>query len=165
MQKSYLYFITIILLLPGCQLYMDPRNEPLMLITEEEWTDLKTELKTVNRELKTVKETNFEIETDPLQPPAAIPGSEKIGFIDTTTARLYGCRALTTLKMMHEGPYDYGIIAIKNRALSLGADMMVAGKMGEYKVGTTESNMTVSQFNVELYRCPDSAFEKELGNE
>ena len=154
MQKSYLYFITIILLLSGCQLYMDPRNEPLMLVTEEEWT-----------ELKTVKETNFEIETDPLQPPAAIPGSEKIGFIDTTTARLYGCRALTTLKMMHEGPYDHGIIAIKNRALSLGADMMVAGKMGEYKVGTAESNMTVSQFNVELYRCPDSAFEKELGNE
>ena len=88
MQKSYLYFITIILLLSGCQLYMDPRNEPLMLVTEEEWT-----------ELKTVKETNFEIETDPLQPPAAIPGSEKIGFIDTTTARLYGCRALTTLKI------------------------------------------------------------------
>ena len=165
MQKSYLYFITIILLLSGCQLYMDPRNEPLMLITEEEWTDLKTELKTVNRELKTVKETNFEIETDPLQPPAEIPGSEKIGFIDATTARLYGCRALTTLKMMHEGPYDHGIIAIKNRALSLGADMMVAGKMGEYKVGTNESNMTISQFNVELYRCPDSAFEKELGNE
>ena len=154
MQKSYLYFITIILLLSGCQLYMDPRNEPLMLVTEEEWT-----------ELKTVKETNFEIETDPLQPPAEIPGSEKIGFIDATTARLYGCRALTTLKMMHEGPYDYGIIAIKNRALSLGADMMVAGKMGEYKVGTAESSMTVSQFNVELYRCPDSAFEKELGNE
>ena len=154
MQKSYLYFITIILLLSGCQLYMDPRNEPLMLVTEEEWT-----------ELKTVKETNFEIETDPLQPPAEIPGSEKIGFIDATTARLYGCRALTTLRMMHEGPYDHGIIAIKNRALSLGADMMVAGKMGEYKVGTTESNMTVSQFNVELYRCPDSAFEKELGNE
>ena len=154
MQKSYLYFITIILLLSGCQLYMDPRNEPLMLVTEEEWT-----------ELKTVKETNFEIETDPLQPPAEIPGSEKIGFIDATTARLYGCRALTTLKMMHEGPYDHGIIAIKNRALSLGADMMVAGKMGEYKVGTTESNMTVSQFNVELYRCPESAFEKELGNE
>ena len=154
MQKSYLYFITIILLLPGCQLYMDPRKEPLMLVTEEEWT-----------ELKTVKETNFEIETDPLQPPSEIPGSEKIGFIDATTARLYGCRALTTLRMMHEGPYDHGIIAIKNRALSLGADMMVAGKMGEYKVGTTESNMTVSQFNVELYRCPDSAFEKELGNE
>jgi len=154
MQKSHLYFITIILLLSGCQLYMDPRNEPLMLVTEEEWT-----------ELKTVKETNFEIETDPLQPPAEIPGSEKIGFIDATTARLYGCRALTTLKMMHEGPYDYGIIAIKNRALSLGADMMVAGKMGEYKVGTAESNVTVSQFNVELYRCPDSAFEKELGND
>ena len=154
MHKSYLYFITIILLSPGCQLYMDPRKEPLMLVTEEEWT-----------ELKTVKETNFEIETDPLQPPSEIPGSEKIGFIDATTARLYGCRALTTLKMMHEGPYDYGIIAIKNRALSLGADMMVAGKMGEYKVGTAESNMTISQFNVELYRCPDSAFEKELGNE
>ena len=154
MHKSYLYFITIILLLSGCQLYMDPRNEPLMLVTEEEWT-----------ELKTVKETNFEIETDPLQPPAEIPGSEKIGFIDATTARLYGCRALTTLKMMHEGPYDHGVIAIKNRALSLGADMMVAGKMGEYKVGTAESNMTISQFNVELYRCPDSAFEKELGNE
>ena len=154
MQKSHLYFITIILLLSGCQLYMDPRNEPLMLVTEEEWT-----------ELKTVKETNFEIETDPLQPPSEIPGSEKIGFIDATTARLYGCRALTTLKMMHEGPYDHGVIAIKNRALSLGADMMVAGKMGEYKVGTAESNVTVSQFNVELYRCPDSAFEKELGND
>ena len=62
--------------------------------------------------------------------------------------------------MMHEGPYDHGI-ATKNRALSLGADMMVAGKMGEYKVGTAENKITISQFNVELYRCPDSAFEEE----
>ena len=67
--------------------------------------------------------------------------------------------------MMHEGPYDHGIIAIKNRALSLGADMMVAGKMGEYKIGSAESSTTVSQFNVELYRCPESAFEKEINNE
>ena len=70
---------------------MDPRNEPLMLITEEEWTDLKTELKTVNRELKTVKETTFEIETEPHQPPAAIPGSEKIGFIEYMVKKLLIC--------------------------------------------------------------------------
>ena len=67
--------------------------------------------------------------------------------------------------MMHEGPYDHGIIAVKNRALSLGADMMVAGKMGEYKLGTSESNITVSQFNVELYRCPESAFGEDKINE
>ena len=54
---------------------MDPRNEPLMLVTEEEWS-----------ELKTVKETNFEIEPDPVQPPPELPGSEKIGFVDATTA-------------------------------------------------------------------------------
>ena len=107
------------LFLTGCQFYMDPRAEPLMLVTEEEWS-----------ELQTVRETNFEIQTEPKQPPIAIAGSEKIGFIDATTARLYGCRSLTSLKMMFEGPYDYGVIAIKNRALSLGADMMVAGKMG-----------------------------------
>ena len=40
---------------------MDPRNEPLMLVTEEEWS-----------ELKTVK-TNFEIEPDPVQPPPELP--------------------------------------------------------------------------------------------
>ena len=125
MQKSHFY-LPILIILFGCQVYMDPRNEPLMLVTEEEWS-----------ELKTVKETNFEIEPDPVQPPPELPGSEKIGFIDATTARLYGCRALTKLKMMHEGPYDHGIIATKNRAL------------------------TVSQFNVELYRCPDSAFEED----
>ena len=153
MKKSHFY-LPILLILFGCQVYMDPRNEPLMLVTEEEWT-----------ELKTVKETNFEIEPDPVQPPPELPGSEKIGFIDATTARLYGCRALTNLKMMHEGPYDHGIIATKNRALSLGADMMVAGKMGEYKVGTAQNKITISQFNVELYRCPDSAFEEEKINE
>ena len=43
--------------------------------------------------------------------------------------------------------------------------MMVAGKMGEYKVGTEDSYMTISQFNVELYRCPESAFEEEKINE
>ena len=42
--------------------------------------------------------------------------------------------------------------------------MMVAGKMGEYKVGTAENKITISQFNVELYRCPDSAFEEERIN-
>ena len=148
------FFLAILILISGCQVYMDPRNEPLMLVTEDEWS-----------ELKTVKETNFEIEPDPVQAPPELPGSEKIGFIDATTARLYGCRALTTLKTMHEGPYDHGIIAIKNRALSFGADMMVAGKMGEYKVGTADSYMTISQFNVELYRCPESAFEEEKINE
>ena len=147
------FYLAILITLSGCQVYMDPRNEPLTLVTEEEWTKLKT-----------IKETNFEIEPDPVQPPPELPGSEKIGFIDATTARLYGCRALTTLKMMYEGPYDHGIIAIKNRALSFGADMMVAGKMGEYKVGTVDSNMTISQFNVGLYRCPDSAFEEEKIN-
>ena len=153
MQRSFIFLMSF-LTFTGCQVYMDPRNEPLMLVTEEEWS-----------ELKTVKETNFEIEPDPTQPPTELPGSEKIGFIDATTARLYGCRALTKLRMMHEGPYDYGIIAVKNRALSLGADMMVAGKMGEYKLGTSESNITVSQFNVELYRCPESAFEEDKINE
>ena len=153
MKKNFIYLL-FIFLFTGCQFYMDPRNEPLMLVTEEEWS-----------ELKTVKETNFEIEPDPVMPPPELPGSEQIGFIDATTARLHGCRALTTLKMMHEGPYDHGIIAIKNRALSLGADMMVAGKMGEYKIGTAENSTTVSQFNVELYRCPESAFEKEINNE
>ena len=148
------FYLAILILISGCQVYMDPRNEPLMLVTEDEWS-----------ELKTVKETNFEIEPDPVQAPPELPGSEKIGFIDATTARLYGCRALTTLKMMHEGPYDHGIIAIKNRALSFGADMMVAGKMGEYKVGPEDSYITISQFNVELYRCPESAFEEEKINE
>ncbi len=140
--------------LSGCQLYMDPREEPLMLVTEEEWS-----------EMKSVNETNFEIITEPKQPPIALPGSEEIGFIDATTARLYGCRALTTLKMMHEGPYDHGIIATKNRALSLGADMMVAGKMGEYKIGNTSASQIISQFIVELYRCPDAAFDEENKNE
>ena len=148
------FYLAILILISGCQVYMDPRNEPLMLVTEDEWS-----------ELKTVKETNFEIEPDPVQAPPELPGSEKIGFIDATTARLYGCRALTTLKMMHEGPYDHGIIAIKNRALSFGADMMVAGKMGEYKLGTSQGNQVISQFVVELYRCPDAAFEKENTNE
>ena len=57
--------------LSGCQLYMDPREEPLMLVTEEEWS-----------EMKSVKETNFEITTEPKQAPIALPGSEEIGFID-----------------------------------------------------------------------------------
>ena len=143
-----------LLILSGCQLYMDPREEPLKLVTEEEWS-----------EMKSVKETNFEISSEPKQPPIALPGSEDIGFIDATTARLYGCRSLTTLKMMHEGPYDHGIIATKNRALSLGADMMVAGKMGEYKIGNSASTQIISQFIVELYRCPDAAFEEENKNE
>ena len=52
MKKSHFY-LPILIFLFGCQVYMDPRNEPLMLVTEEEWS-----------ELKTVKETNFEIEQD-----------------------------------------------------------------------------------------------------
>ena len=49
MKKNFIYLV-FIFLFTGCQFYMDPRNEPLMLVTEEEWS-----------ELKTVKETNFEI--------------------------------------------------------------------------------------------------------
>ena len=51
------------------------------------------------------------------------------------------------------GPYDHGIIATKNRALSLGADMMVAGKMGEYKVGTAENKITISHL---MLNCTDA---------
>ena len=147
----------ILFILSGCQVYMDPRQEPLKIVTEKEWDDLKSDKENL--------ETQFEIESKPKMPPVAIPGSEDIGFIDATTARLYGCRALTTLKMMYEGPYDHGIIATRNRAFSLAADMMVAGKMGEYKLGTSQGNQVISQFVVELYRCPDAAFEKENTNE
>ena len=149
--------LLIFFILTGCQVYMDPRQEPLKIVTEKEWDDLNAE--------KDNLETKLEIETKPKMPPVALPGSEKIGFIDATTARLYGCRALTTLKMMYEGPYDHGIIATRNRAFSLAADMMVAGKMGEYKLGTSAGNQVISQFVVELYRCPDAAFEKEQINE
>ncbi len=149
--------LLIFIILTGCQVYMDPRQEPLKIVTEKEWDDLNSEKENL--------ETKFEIETKPKMPPVALPGSEKIGFIDATTARLYGCRALTTLKMMYEGPYDHGIIATRNRAFSLAADMMVAGKMGEYKLGTSAGNQVISQFVVELYRCPDAAFEKEQINE
>ncbi len=149
--------LLIFFILTGCQVYMDPRQEPLKIVTEKEWDDLNSEKENL--------ETKFEIETKPKMPPVALPGSEKIGFIDATTARLYGCRALTTLKMMYEGPYDHGIIATRNRAYSLAADMMVAGKMGEYKLGTSAGNQVISQFVVELYRCPDAAFEKEQINE
>ena len=149
--------LLIFFILTGCQVYMDPRQEPLKIVTEKEWDDLNSEKENL--------ETKFEIETKPKMPPVALPGSEKIGFIDATTARLHGCRALTTLKMMYEGPYDHGIIATRNRAFSLAADMMVAGKMGEYKLGTSAGNQVISQFVVELYRCPDAAFEKEQINE
>ena len=149
--------LLIFFILTGCQVYMDPRQEPLKIVTEKEWDDLNSEKENL--------ETKYEIETKPKMPPVALPGSEKIGFIDATTARLYGCRALTTLKMMYEGPYDHGIIATRNRAFSLAADMMVAGKMGEYKLGTSAGNQVISQFVVELYRCPDAAFEKEQINE
>ena len=70
MKKNYIYLLALILF-SGCQFYMDPRNEPLMLITEEEWS-----------ELSTIKETNFEIEPDPVQAPPELPGSEDIGFIE-----------------------------------------------------------------------------------
>ena len=42
MKKSHFY-LPILIFLFGCQVYMDPRNEPLMLVTEEEWSELKTE--------------------------------------------------------------------------------------------------------------------------
>ena len=68
MQRSFIFLISF-LTLTGCQVYMDPRNEPLMLVTEEEWS-----------ELTTVKETNFEIEPDPVQPPPELPGSSGGGW-------------------------------------------------------------------------------------
>ena len=160
--KNIINFIIplTVVFLTGCQFYVDPRTEPLVLMTENEISKMNSELQKVKDDLETEKEMNFELETKPKQPPIAIPGSEEIGFIDATTARLYGCRALTNLKMVFEGIYDHGVIAVKNRAFSLGADMMVAGKMGEYKLSSGPKNEVISQFSVELYRCPDSAFEE-----
>ena len=157
-----LIFISLFIITSGCQFYVDPRSEPLVLMTEEEINKINTVLDKVKKDLKLEKEINFELETKPKSPPVAIPGSEKIGFIDATTARLYGCRALTNLKMVYEGSYDFGVIAVKNRAFSLGADMMVAGKMGEYKLSSDNTFEVISQFSVELYRCPDSAFDEEV---
>ncbi len=156
-----IFVLVVLFFLSGCQFYMDPRTEPLVLMTEDEMNKMNIQLEQVKGELKQEKEINFELETKPKAPPVAIPGSEEIGFIDATTARLYGCRALTNLKMVYEGIYDYGVIAVKNRAYSLGADMMVAGKMGEYKLSSDTKSEVISQFSVELYRCPDSAFEED----
>ena len=36
------FYLAILILISGCQVYMDPRNEPLMLVTEDEWSELKT---------------------------------------------------------------------------------------------------------------------------
>ena len=48
---------------------MDPRQEPLKIVTEKEWDDLNSEKENL--------ETKFEIETKPKNAPVALPGSEK----------------------------------------------------------------------------------------
>ena len=34
------FYLAILILISGCQVYMDHRNEPLMLVTEDEWSEL-----------------------------------------------------------------------------------------------------------------------------
>lgn len=84
-------------------------------------------------------------------PPAPMPGSEEISFMDRTTAQLSGCRILTGMQVSHTGSFEDGLVVLRNRALAINANMMIPVKMIEAAPSSTAPH----HYHVMLVRCPD----------
>lgn len=87
---------------------------------------------------------------EPPAPPTPLPGSSDIVFMDSTTAQLDGCRALSTVRFMHNGKFSDGMIALRNSAQQINANRMVPLRLVE----NVDNQDGPHFFQVRLMRCP-----------
>ena len=91
------------------------------------------------------------VDTPPPSPPEPVEGSEQVAFMDSTTAQLDGCRVITGMRLSHNGPFEDGLVKLRNTAVTVNANRIIPLRLVE-SVDTAGPH----QFSVKMVRCPES---------
>ena len=97
----------------------------------------------------------------PPAPPAPVEpaeGSAEVAFMDSTTAQLSGCRVITSLRVLHNGSFDDGLVKLRNTAVQINANRIIPLRFAE-----SPANGTPHRFSAKMLRCPDEKPEVENG--
>tara|TARA_B100000575_G_scaffold145356_1_gene116044 strand:- start:1039 stop:1479 length:441 start_codon:yes stop_codon:yes gene_type:complete len=88
---------------------------------------------------------------EPTPPPEPLPGSELVLFMDSTTAQLNGCRAISNIRFSHHGSYVDGMTILRNAAIQINGNRMVPIRLLE----NVENRGGTHLYHVKLMRCPE----------
>ena len=90
------------------------------------------------------------MDTPPPPPPEPLEGSEQIAFMDGTTAQLDGCRVITGMRLSHSGPFEDGLVKLRNTAMTINANRIIPLRLVE-----SVDAAGPHHFSVKMVRCPD----------
>ena len=96
-------------------------------------------------------------DTPPPPPPEPVEGSEQIAFMDSTTAQLDGCRMITGIRLSHDGPFEDGLVKLRNTAVKINANRIIPLRLVE---GVDAAGP--HHFSVKMVRCPDDAGDMQM---
>ena len=88
---------------------------------------------------------------EPTPPPKPLPGSELVVFMDSTTAQLAGCRAISNIRFSHHGSYNEGMTILRNAAIQINGNRMVPIRLLENVKNSGGPHL----YHVKLMRCPE----------
>ena len=71
------------------------------------------------------------VSAEPTPPPEPLPGSDQVVFMDSTTAQLAGCRAISSIRFSHKGSFADGMTILRNAAVQINANRMVPIRLVE----------------------------------
>ncbi len=91
------------------------------------------------------------VSAEPTPPKVPLPGSNLVLFMDSTTAQLAGCRAISNIRFSHKGSFTDGMTILRNAAIQINANRMVPIRLLE----NVESSGGPHLYQVKLMRCPE----------
>ena len=141
--------LVLIMLLSGCQMFVDNRKEALLVISADQWTDMQ------------LKVTELEKITRERNKPVALPGSELISFSSETDAYLAGCRKLGIVEVHHYGTYDEAVILIRNQAFKMDASVIAPLDAYQDKSPLIAENSRLNFIQGRILRCPKTDFSND----
>ena len=97
------------------------------------------------------------VDTPPPAPPEPVEGSEQIAFMDSTTAQLDGCRVITSMRLSHNGPFEDGLVKLRNTALTINANRIIPLRLVE-----SVDAAGPHHFSVKMVRCPADAGDTQM---
>ena len=134
--------LILIMLLSGCQMFVDNRKEALLVISADQWADMQ------------LKVTELEKITRARNKPVALPGSELIAFTSETDAYLAGCRKLGIVEVHHYGTYDEAVILIRNQAFKMEASVIAPLDAYQDKSPLITEDSRLNFIQGRILRCP-----------
>ena len=97
------------------------------------------------------------VDTPPPPPPEPVEGSKQVAFMDSTTAQLDGCRVITGMRLSHNGPFEDGLVKLRNTAVTINANRIIPLRLVE-----SVDAAGPHHFSVKMVRCPDDAGDTQM---